>query len=126
MAGKPNGGIPLLPSRKEARCDIHGSVQHPDKDHPIVDGTIKEDESMNIPASEVRREFRARAAHQIVARKHLKSFIEKPDDHRGVLRAALSDVVFDGDVVFAALPGSKDAGHELKPCWRRGARRHWL
>ena len=98
---------------KQSGGDVHGSVQDPDQDDAIFDRTVKQDKAVDIPTPEIRREFGAGSAHQIIGGKIAQLLVEKPDRHYRILQTAFVEIIFDGNVVFPAYPGSKNARHDI-------------
>ena len=86
-------------------------MEHSDKNDTVLDGAVEKDEAVNVPASQVGCEFWAWSTNQIIVGQQEQFFIEQPDDHFGVLRTALCDVILDRDVVFPTLAGYENAGH---------------
>ena len=99
-------------------------MEHTDKDDSVSSRAIEQNEAMEVPTPEVGGQLGTGSAYGGVAGEDAEFLIEEPEDHFGILRAGLSDVVFDGDVILPALPGLQNAGHVFAswPALRCGGR----
>lgn len=93
-------------------------MEHTQENDAVVHWTIKQDEPMDIPATNLMAKFGSRAADGVVAGENLKLFIKETDDHLRVLRTVRSNKIEDGSVVRLALPGAQNLRHGLDACSR--------
>ena len=86
-------------------------MEDSDQDDAIFNRPVEENESVDVPASQVGSEFRSGTANQIVVGQESEFLFKKPDDHLGVLGTGLGDIVFNGNVILPAFPGFENARH---------------